>query len=80
MIDIFVCGVLNKFGEVVLCVLLFENVNVLVFLTFRFDALFVVVVFFGKVIGFIILSNVMVVLLLVFWLWSVLFGCRGMFL
>jgi len=77
LIDTLARGAPNKPGEAVLCALSSENANASAFLTLRPDAPLAAAVFFGKVIGLIISSNVTVVLPLAPWLWSALLGRRG---
>ena len=77
LVDTLARGAPNKPSEAVLCDMPSYGQGTSGFLTLRPDAPLPAAMFFGKVIGLIISSNVNVVLPLAPWIWSALLGKRG---
>ena len=77
LVDTLARGAQGRPGEAVLCGLSSDSQGTSTFLTLRPDAPPAAIVFFGKVIGLIISSNVNVVLPLAPWIWSALLGRKG---
>lgn len=77
LVDTLARGAPGRPGEAVLCSLSFDNQGSSTFVTLRPDAPTAAAIFFGKVIGLIISSNVNVVLPLAPWIWSALLGRKG---
>ena len=77
LIDTLARGPPSKPEESVLCSIVSDNPSTSSFLTLRPDAPLHAAMFFGKVIGLIISSNVNVVLPVAPWIWSALLGRKG---
>jgi len=77
LVDTLARGSPSKPEESVLCNLASDNPNTSSFLTLRPDAPLHAAMFFGKVIGLIISSNVNVVLPVAPWIWNALLGRKG---